>query len=191
MVQEGKKDEVMAPAPTSLEEEKPQSAAEGLANIIALLEKAVKLKDTRLLQGRLLRQTAVVRKHLAKADLAAFLQASLPGGEAQGLLLQAVEQVGGGWLRARPGACGASRDRTHGARCRRARPRRRGTPQQPVEGWPRHDVLLLPPPAVHPHITPHFWQPQPHPRRLPCAPVWCRPARVMRLPWMQTTRKQP
>lgn len=96
MVQEGKKDEVMAPAPTSLEEEKPQSAAEGLANIIALLEKAVKLKDTRLLQGRLLRQTAVVRKHLAKADLAAFLQASLPGGEAQGLLLQAVEQAGAG-----------------------------------------------------------------------------------------------
>lgn len=76
------------------EEQKPLSAAEGLQGIVALLEKSVKLKDTRLLMGRLMRQTALVRKHLTGADLTTFLKASLPEGDAQAALLRAVEQVG-------------------------------------------------------------------------------------------------
>lgn len=68
---------------------------------VALIEKAVAQKEARTLFGRVLRQTAAVRKRLAGADLAAFLEGALPqGAPAQQLLLAAVKQVwrGGEWV---------------------------------------------------------------------------------------------
>jgi hypothetical protein len=59
---------------------KPYSAAEGMQAVIALLEKSVKTKETRLLMGRLLRQTAALRKAMSGSDLAGFIAAYLPPG---------------------------------------------------------------------------------------------------------------
>lgn len=49
-----------------------------LASILVLLEKAVSVKDTKLLLGRLLRQTAAIRKHLSRDLLKNFVQDALP-----------------------------------------------------------------------------------------------------------------
>ena len=51
-----------------------------LKSNVTLLEKAVALKDTRLLMGRLLRQTATVRKQLDSPLLQELLQNVLPQG---------------------------------------------------------------------------------------------------------------
>lgn len=63
------------------------SPSEMITGIVSLLEKCVKMKETRLLMGRLMRQTAVVRKHLTQELLAAFLRTSLPAqSESRGFL---------------------------------------------------------------------------------------------------------
>lgn len=51
---------------------------EALQSIVALIEKSVKSKETRLQSGRLLRQTAVARRHAAAGDLGAFIATNLP-----------------------------------------------------------------------------------------------------------------
>ena len=67
---------------------------EALQSIVLLIEKSVKSKETRLQSGRLLRQTAVARRHLSAADLSAFLTASLPDDSpAKAYLLSVVAKV--------------------------------------------------------------------------------------------------
>jgi hypothetical protein len=48
---------------------------------VALLEKAVRCKDLRLIQGKLQRQTAVSRKQLTPEALASFVSEVLPVGQ--------------------------------------------------------------------------------------------------------------
>jgi 26S proteasome regulatory subunit N3 len=70
----------------------PATDEEVLKSIVALLEKSVKAKDTRLLMGRLLRQTAAVRKQLSPAAIKAFLRQTLPTElEAQAFLAAHLE----------------------------------------------------------------------------------------------------
>lgn len=57
---------------------KPFSVKEGMQGIVNLLDKSVKTKETRLLMGRLMRQTAMVRKHMTAGDLACFVKTYLP-----------------------------------------------------------------------------------------------------------------
>ena len=60
-----------------------------------LIEKAVAQKEARTLFGRVLRQTAGVRKRMAAADVAAFVEGALPAdAPARGALLDALKQVG-------------------------------------------------------------------------------------------------
>lgn len=83
-----------AAAPATLEDK--------LKSVVALVEKSVKAKDTRLLIGRLLRQTATVRKQLTAANVKAFLRQTLPADlESRTFLTGQVEQV----RTATPGAC--------------------------------------------------------------------------------------
>ncbi|GFR43460.1 hypothetical protein Agub_g4543 [Astrephomene gubernaculifera] len=75
-----------APAATSVEEK--------LKAVVALVEKSVKAKDTRLLIGRLLRQTASVRKQLTPASIKTFLQQTLPADlESRSFLNSHIEQA--------------------------------------------------------------------------------------------------
>lgn len=60
----------------------PTTPISALKSNVTLLEKAVALKDTRLLMGRLLRQTATVRKQLDSPLLQELLQGVLPQGSA-------------------------------------------------------------------------------------------------------------
>lgn len=55
-----------------------KTMGETLKDITQSIERTVKSKDTRLLQGRLLRQTATIRKQLSPAGVKAYLAASLP-----------------------------------------------------------------------------------------------------------------
>lgn len=64
----------------------------------ALIEKAVAQKETRTLFGRVLRQTAAVRRRLTAADLVSFLEGALPADSpALQQLVPAVKQVR--WVR--------------------------------------------------------------------------------------------
>ena len=65
-------------------------ALAGLKGVVQLLEKSVKTKETRMLMGRLLRQTAAVRKLLTSGDvLKTFLVESIPSDNACLAFLQA------------------------------------------------------------------------------------------------------
>lgn len=76
----------------------PPRALAVLRSGVALIRKAVEQKETRTLFGRLLRQTAAVRRQLTAADLAAFLAGALPpGSSAAERLQQAVTQVSTCW----------------------------------------------------------------------------------------------
>ncbi len=98
----GKKD--AAPAAAKEADSKPPTTLEALQSIANLLEKSVKLKDTRLMMGRLLRQTASVRKNLTSADLSSFVKQYLPSASpARSFLLEALDKVGDGM------GCGRSR----------------------------------------------------------------------------------
>lgn len=67
---------------------------EVLRNVIKLLEKSVKTKETRLLTGRLLRQTATLRKHLTPELLRGFVKEFLPTDlQANGLLLSQLDKL--------------------------------------------------------------------------------------------------
>lgn len=84
------KAEPSAPAPPKLQDL--------LRDITALIEKAVKTKDTRMLQGRLLRLTAAVRKQLNPANIKTFLQQSLAEElEAKAFLVAQMGKVGQGY----------------------------------------------------------------------------------------------
>lgn len=68
-----------------------------MQGIVALLDKSVRTKETRLLMGRLMRQTAQLRGHMNAADLQAFVSTYLPAGSKSGAYLEGfVKQVGGG-----------------------------------------------------------------------------------------------
>ena len=88
-----KKEEAAAPQETV------QPALQVLRSAVALIEKAVAQKETRTLFGRLLRQTAAVRRRLTAGDLLAFLAEALPpASPAAAQLAEAVKQVGLGPL---------------------------------------------------------------------------------------------
>lgn len=82
MVQEQAADPAVVKADESKQQQeeapKPFSVKEGMQNVVSLLEKSVKTKETRILMGRLMRQTAMVRKHMTSADLAGFIRTYLP-----------------------------------------------------------------------------------------------------------------
>lgn len=108
---------------------------EALQSIVALIEKSVKSKETRLQSGRLLRQTAVARRHLGAADLAAFVKANLPEDcAAKAYLLGVVDKV-----RMRPERRLAGAEALTRARCSRRRRlllAHRDTEQQGEAGTP-------------------------------------------------------
>ena len=92
----------MGPAPATAEgrakeePKKPEPATplEVLQGALSLLEKAVNMRDVRLITGRLLRQTAAARKRLSAELLAAFAGAALPeGNESRARVLAALSQV--------------------------------------------------------------------------------------------------
>lgn len=73
------------------------TAQDLLANNVALLEKAVRMKDTRLVMGRVLRQTGTVRKLLQPDVLSTFVRSTLPeGNPARPMLLAAINKASGG-----------------------------------------------------------------------------------------------
>jgi 26S proteasome regulatory subunit N3 len=73
---------------------KPYSASEGMQGIVTLLERSVKTKETRLLMGRLMRQTAQLRGHMTAADLNTFITTYLPADSKSGAYLAGyIKQV--------------------------------------------------------------------------------------------------
>lgn len=86
-----------APAKQEEQEDKqPPSPLTVLRSGVALIKKAVDQKETRTLFGRLLRQTAAVRRRLSAADLAAFLEEALPASSpAAAQLVEVIKQVKG------------------------------------------------------------------------------------------------
>ena len=85
-------------APAKPEEQKedkqPPSPLAVLRSGVALIKKAVEQKETRTLFGRLLRQTAAVRRRFTAADLTTFLEGALPASSpAAAQLVEAVKQV--------------------------------------------------------------------------------------------------
>lgn len=77
-----------------VEEDKQVTVQAALKANVALLEKAVRLKETRLLMGRLLRQTAGCRKQLTADVLVEFLTQTLPEGlDARKSLISRVSAV--------------------------------------------------------------------------------------------------
>ena len=70
------------------------SPTDQLAANIAVLEKAVSLKETRMISGRLLRQTALIRHQLTPQILSDFVTKALPEDATMGpLLLKQLKQV--------------------------------------------------------------------------------------------------
>lgn len=75
---------------------KAKTPAEVLRAITVLLENAVKLKETRLMSGRVMRMTAAARKQLTGEVLRNFINTTLAAEvESKAYLLSAVDQVGG------------------------------------------------------------------------------------------------
>lgn len=65
-----------------------------MQGIVSLLEKSVKTKETRLLMGRLMRQTAQLRGHMTAADLESFITIYLPADSKSGAYLAGfIKQV--------------------------------------------------------------------------------------------------
>jgi 26S proteasome regulatory subunit N3 len=85
------------PKDAEQQQPKPFSVKEGMQGIVSLLEKSVKTKETRLLMGRLMRQTAMVRKHMTASDLARFVKTYLPEDSSSAGFLQGyLKQVNRG-----------------------------------------------------------------------------------------------
>lgn len=81
-----------------------------LRDITHLIEKAVKTKDTRMLQGRLLRLTAAARKQLKPESLKSYLQQSLAGElESKAFLLAQVDNVSDIYITLVSAACNLCR----------------------------------------------------------------------------------
>lgn len=121
-------DEAPAPAPSAAEAvpaKKEPTLAERLSAVVAIVEKAVKAKDTRMMMGRLLRQTAVVRPLLTGTGLVAFLKTVMPADMDSSTFLQGqLAKVG------RPGP-----SRPAGSACE-ALDRRRSGPRSIAEPLP-------------------------------------------------------
>ena len=80
-------------APESIAESR-LSPTDQLAANLAVLEKAVSLKETRMISGRLLRQTALIRHQLTPQILSDFVTKALPEDATMGpLLLKQLKQV--------------------------------------------------------------------------------------------------
>ncbi len=78
------------------EPETKMSPTDQLAANLAVLEKAVSLKETRMISGRLLRQTALIRHQLTPQILSDFVTKALPEGATMGpILLKQLKQVCG------------------------------------------------------------------------------------------------
>lgn len=72
----------------------PPPVSAQLAANISLLESAVRSKETRVLAGRLLRQTTAVRKNLTAENLSDFVTSVLPRGyPGTSLLLAHLKKV--------------------------------------------------------------------------------------------------
>lgn len=72
-----------------------EKVAAQLAANVALIEKSVKQKETRMGSGRLLRTTAAVRRRLTRAILQDFISTHLPADSPiRPVLLAVLEQVG-------------------------------------------------------------------------------------------------
>ena len=70
------------------------SPTDQLAANLAILEKAVSLKETRMISGRLLRQTASIRHQLTPQILSDFVTKALPEDATMGpILLKQLKQV--------------------------------------------------------------------------------------------------
>jgi len=94
MAKEDAKAKQAGAAATPAAPPKPPPAREGLAAAVALLERAAKAKDARLVQGRVLRATATLRRRLAAADLEWLVKSALPADSpARAGLLEAAEQA--------------------------------------------------------------------------------------------------
>lgn len=94
-------DEVPVPAKdaTKPEEpkEQPKTVGESLKSVTAVLETATKLKDTRVLAGRVMRLTAAFRKQLTGEVLRHYIEGSLAADlESKPFLLSHVEKVSAG-----------------------------------------------------------------------------------------------
>ena len=77
----------------------PPSVKAMLAANVALLGAAVRAKETRVLAGRLMRQTTAVRKRLTAEDLSDFVKEMLPHGyPGTSLLLSHLSKVRGSFL---------------------------------------------------------------------------------------------
>ena len=79
MVEEnGKREENGHAQNTAKIETAETSASVQLANILVLLERSVRAKDTKVIVGRLMRQTAAVRSRLEPEVLTTFIEEALP-----------------------------------------------------------------------------------------------------------------
>ena len=90
--------DITAASPDAVYESKAESevfvASDAINGILSLIEKSVKHKETRLLMGRLLRQTAVLRKNLDKKVLRTLVNSCVPvASPAHGYLLGAIQEV--------------------------------------------------------------------------------------------------
>lgn len=80
--------------PAAPEQSDAQKVAAQLAANVALIEKSVKQKETRMGSGRLLRTTAAIRRKFSRAILQQFVSISLPDDSAmRPVLLAVLEQV--------------------------------------------------------------------------------------------------
>ena len=89
-------DEKPAAVPVILET-KQITVQSSLKGIVSLLESTVKTKDTRLLAGRLHRQTAAIRSQLTNEILSEFISTYLSGPEATASKVFLMEQVRSLW----------------------------------------------------------------------------------------------
>ena len=81
-------------AEASAETEAKLSPTDQLAANLAVLEKAVSMKETRMISGRLLRQTAAIRHQLTPQILSDFVTKALPEDATMGpILLKQLKQV--------------------------------------------------------------------------------------------------
>jgi len=95
-----------AAAPPEAPPPPPPTPIEQLRANTELLEKAVRAKETRVLSGRLLRQTAAVRRALDADTLAGYVREALPAGlPARDMLLDALSKARAGSQRRQQRRC--------------------------------------------------------------------------------------
>ena len=77
MVTESTKDDDRKNGAASTPESETTASGQ-LASILVLLEKSVRVKDTKMIVGRLMRQTAAIRTRLDDYVLTSFIEEALP-----------------------------------------------------------------------------------------------------------------